>query len=267
MSISDEERRAFTEHDMRALLDLDGADPPSEVRAWEHLGEVLGSVLDGPFRHGVASMAETSVPDCQGPVETAIVLRARTRDIRDRVLGHDEAVRRAFRVLESLCRQGTWHRRAEAVIALSLAADQARCLCDRLVGLPVQALPRPAALAAALVTALDGSGRALEAARSRLREMAEPAGPTPEAVIPSADALAAARTAIRIATRLEAEVRAEAVDASGVDLSRLDLTDPGILVGVVWTDTTVWPHGMAQVVRARSNRIAAGVYQVRRTRG
>jgi hypothetical protein len=53
------------------------------------------------------------------------------------------------------------------------------------------------------------------------------------------------------------------VDASGADLSALDLTDMTVLEGVTWTDETTWPPGMLERVRTRSREIRPGVYQVR----
>ena len=52
------------------------------------------------------------------------------------------------------------------------------------------------------------------------------------------------------------------VDASGADLSALDLTDTSVLVGVVWTEETAWPPGIADQVRARSREIRPGIYRV-----
>jgi hypothetical protein len=52
------------------------------------------------------------------------------------------------------------------------------------------------------------------------------------------------------------------IDASGANLSALDLTDISVLVGVVWTAETAWPPGIADQVRARSREIRPGVYRV-----
>jgi len=52
------------------------------------------------------------------------------------------------------------------------------------------------------------------------------------------------------------------VDASGADLSALDLTDISVLAGVVWTEETAWPPGIAAQVRARSREIRPRVYRV-----
>jgi hypothetical protein len=52
------------------------------------------------------------------------------------------------------------------------------------------------------------------------------------------------------------------VDASGADLSALDLTDISVLAGVVWTEETAWPPGIADQVRARSREIRPRVYRV-----
>lgn len=263
MNISDEERRAFTEHDLRvfSIADPDpNADPAAERLAWAHLGEELGRVLCDRYEHGPSAHAESFVPPHHCPVRNAVVLRARTRDIRERVLGHRAAVGRALRVLESSCRGDGWHRRTEALIALSLAAGQARCLGNRLTSLPTLVASRPGALAEALGTALADSARALDAVQQRLRESAEP-GRT----IPAAAPLAAARSAARLATCLEEEVRAEPIDASGTDLSHVDHLDLPLLAGVVWSRTTVWPDTLATLTRSHSNRVAPGVYQIRRT--
>jgi len=52
------------------------------------------------------------------------------------------------------------------------------------------------------------------------------------------------------------------VDASGADLSALDLTDISVLAGVVWTEETAWPPGIAGQVRVRSREIRPRVYRV-----
>ncbi|WP_331770967.1 hypothetical protein OG948_45860 (plasmid) [Embleya sp. NBC_00888] len=264
MSISDEERRTFTERDLWTLSGADDAvDPRTEGRAWVRLGDAMSRALYA-FERGVSAGPEPQVVPRRGPVETAIVVRARTRDIRERALAHREAARRAFRILDASPRDGSGSRRFEVLIALSLAAGQARCLSRRLTHLPPPASPRVIALVDALGTALAESGRALEAIQGGLREMPVSDGPArcDPAAVP--DAVAAA---VRLAIALEEEVRAEAVDASGADLSRLDLVDTGPLAGVVWSRTTVWPVRIAPMIRARSHRVAAGVYRVRRTYG
>ncbi|MFE3202110.1 hypothetical protein [Embleya sp. NPDC059237] len=261
MNISDEQRRAFTEHDLRVLSTADpDADPAAERLAWAHLGDELGRALCDRYEHGPSAHAESLVPPDRCPVRNAIVLRARTRDIRERVLGHRAAVGRALRVLESSCRGDGRHRRTEALIALSLAAGQARCLGSRLTRLPTLVPSRPGALAEALGTALADSARALDAAQQRLCESAAP-GRT----IPAAAALAAAGSAARLATCLEEEVRAEPIDASDTDLSHVDHLDLPLLAGVIWSRTTVWPKTLAPLTRSHSNRVAPGVYRIRRT--
>ena len=53
------------------------------------------------------------------------------------------------------------------------------------------------------------------------------------------------------------------VDASGADLSTLDLKDMSVLDGVVWSDKTTWPPGVrGQLEPPRSREIVPGVYQV-----
>jgi hypothetical protein len=52
------------------------------------------------------------------------------------------------------------------------------------------------------------------------------------------------------------------VDASGVDLSRLDVTDLDAAIGVTWTPQTKWPTKVAEHIRQRSREIRPGVFQV-----
>lgn len=52
------------------------------------------------------------------------------------------------------------------------------------------------------------------------------------------------------------------VNASGADLSALELADMSVLQGVVWTEETTWPAGVREQVRLRSREIRPGVYQV-----
>ena len=68
--------------------------------------------------------------------------------------------------------------------------------------------------------------------------------------------------AVGRAEELAGRFHAGEVDASGADLSALDLTDISVLVGVVWTAETAWPPGIADQVRARSREIRPGVYRV-----
>ncbi|MGC0421078.1 hypothetical protein [Embleya sp. AB8] len=292
MGIFDEERRTFTEGDRRVLLTIEaeaeaeaeanvgvgvatevGVGSPAERQAWLRLGDSLSRVLCNRLECGGAGPtdADPLVPlDLYGsPVERAIVLRVRTRDIRERVCGHATAVRRAFRVLDSCRTASARPGRTEALIALSLVAAQARCLGNRLTLLPPPTYPRPAALVAALGTALAESGRESEAAQGRLRAACDPDRPKPvlPPAIPCTAAFAAVASAVRLARCLEEEVRTEGIDASGADLSRLDLTDPTLLAGVIWSGTTLWPPRIALLLRSRSNRVAVGVYQVRRVYG
>ncbi|MFI6581016.1 hypothetical protein [Embleya sp. NPDC050493] len=264
MSISDEERSAFTDCDARILSAVGGiTDSASEGHAWTRFADAMGRTLYTFDREGPPA-PDPGPPADRSPVAAAIELRVRTREIHTAVLGLGEAVRRAFLVLDALLTGGAWQRRPEALIALSLAAGHARGLDDRLVHLSSSMSPRPTALAAALGTALSDTGRALDTTQGLLRELSEPDGSAPPAAISGTAVFAAVAAAVRLATCLEDDVRAEAVDASGVDLSRLDPVDPALLAGVIWSRTTVWPACLAPVLRGRSNRVAAGVYQVRR---
>ena len=70
--------------------------------------------------------------------------------------------------------------------------------------------------------------------------------------------------AYHTAGRLLSALMAVRVDASGADLSGLDLGRGGqaALVGVVWTVDTRWPPRLAEFVERSSREIADGVFQV-----
>ena len=53
------------------------------------------------------------------------------------------------------------------------------------------------------------------------------------------------------------------VDASGADLSGLEIPYPDVLEGVIWTAETIWPSDVAGQVLARSDEIRPGIFQVR----
>jgi hypothetical protein len=53
-----------------------------------------------------------------------------------------------------------------------------------------------------------------------------------------------------------------AVDVSGLDLSCAGIDDLNALGGVTFTAETTWPSGITQSVRARSEEIKPGIYQV-----
>jgi len=53
------------------------------------------------------------------------------------------------------------------------------------------------------------------------------------------------------------------VDASGADLSGLDIRRLGALHGVTWTSRTSWPPAIAEQVRAYSAEDQPGLYRIR----
>jgi hypothetical protein len=58
-------------------------------------------------------------------------------------------------------------------------------------------------------------------------------------------------------------IGAQPVDASGADLSGVEIDDLDVLNGVIWTGQTIWPPGVREQVRDNSEEIRPGVYQVR----
>jgi hypothetical protein len=69
--------------------------------------------------------------------------------------------------------------------------------------------------------------------------------------------------AVSLARDAALGLRAEQVDASGADLSDVEVGDIEALDGVVWTRQTIWPPGIARQVEAHSEEIGDGVYRVR----
>jgi hypothetical protein len=71
------------------------------------------------------------------------------------------------------------------------------------------------------------------------------------------------RSALSHAGELVRQLGAVEVDASGADLSALDITNMSVLEGVVWTDKTTWPPGVREQVEPPwSREIRPGVYRV-----
>jgi hypothetical protein len=78
-----------------------------------------------------------------------------------------------------------------------------------------------------------------------------------------ADLVRCLQEALGCAEELVGRSHAGEVDASGADLSALDLTDMSVLEGVVWTEDTAWPPGVRERVRPPwSREIRPGVYRV-----
>jgi hypothetical protein len=70
--------------------------------------------------------------------------------------------------------------------------------------------------------------------------------------------------AYRTADSLLSALMAKPVNASGADLSGLDLGPDGlaVLIGVVWTADTRWPPELTDFVERSSRQIDDGVFQV-----
>jgi len=64
------------------------------------------------------------------------------------------------------------------------------------------------------------------------------------------------------AVNLIHDLDAQLVDASGADLSALNIKHLDALDGIIWTDQTTWPSRIADQIGARSEEIRPGVYQI-----
>ncbi len=53
------------------------------------------------------------------------------------------------------------------------------------------------------------------------------------------------------------------VNASCADLSRVLISDPSVLAGVIWTADTLWPQAVTEGVRTISLELRPGIFQVR----
>jgi hypothetical protein len=68
----------------------------------------------------------------------------------------------------------------------------------------------------------------------------------------------------KIASDFAREVHTLQIDASGVDLTEVDITNAAVLDGVIWDEETRWPPGVRDSVEPPvSEEIWPGVYRVR----
>jgi len=65
-----------------------------------------------------------------------------------------------------------------------------------------------------------------------------------------------------LAAALVREIRQITVDACGVSLTDVAITDPEVLAGVLWNAATRWPASLADWIWGHSEQIGAGCYQV-----
>ena len=209
----------------RVLQDLDRsptARPGIQERAPAYPGK---DQEPGAADPGAPAPSRTRPPLPAGQAAVIIVIRARARHhARDLATDHDRA------------------------LALDRALDRARALATDLASDLADALDRARALATDLASDLADArdlARALDHARALADDLA----------------LALDRARHR-ADELVGLLRGAEVDASGADLSALDLAEMSVLEGVVWTEETTWPIGVREQVQLRSREIWPGVYQV-----
>ncbi len=69
-------------------------------------------------------------------------------------------------------------------------------------------------------------------------------------------------SALSLAVELARDLDAQQVDASGADLSTLEIKHLDALDRTIWTRQTTWPPSIADQVEARSEEIRPGVYQI-----
>lgn len=78
----------------------------------------------------------------------------------------------------------------------------------------------------------------------------------------SDDFIVALERADGIARSLVSELARIPADVSGSDLTSIDISDPELLAGVIWTDETRWPSGLASWVHEHSEEIGQGRYRI-----
>jgi hypothetical protein len=71
------------------------------------------------------------------------------------------------------------------------------------------------------------------------------------------------RRALDLARELASTLDAQHLDASDTDLSDMEIGHLDALDGIIWTNQTTWPPGIADQVRVHSQEIRPGLYQVR----
>ena len=157
-------------------------------------------------------------------------------------------------------------------LALTFARDSARELAT--------ALDRHLAVARELATALDSTAvlertavldlardlifvldRASDSARALDRDLARDLA---RARALDRDLNRDITRASDLARDLNRDLQAQRVDASGADLSDLEIGNVDVLDGVIWTHETLWPSvAIKGQVEAQSEEVHPGVYQVR----
>jgi hypothetical protein len=118
-----------------------------------------------------------------------------------------------------------------------------------------------------LVNGLTDTLNALDSARASALRLADDLAHNPDLGTDAARArvgsikniLTIARDRVR---DIERALGSQQVDASGADLSEITIDDVNTLDGVIWTGRTTWPPSIADQVRACSQQIRPGVYQV-----
>lgn len=236
----------------------------------EQLDEVLAAASTDLLAHVTAIADPTRTltaimarGDQQASVIALICARARAVALA-RELDHAQELAREFsgRDLKRLRRPGPGR-------AYDIIRDRDHALlhdCAR-------ALLRARALALALALDLDRdpSRRLAESIASSLNLVGD-RGHSRESVLSlqpfldsfySRAAVRALTGAVPGARRIARELGERQADASGADLSGMEIRHLGTLDGITWTHETTWPPGITGQVRQNSAEIRPGVYQVR----
>ncbi|MGW3820491.1 hypothetical protein [Streptomyces sp. NPDC005046] len=278
MSGPEDSPEEITDTQLDALLDTAAADLLRQLKATSDTGTLLSAFLEADqTAPSTPSTAITSPAIADG--QTLITIRALDRALnrarsRARVLAHGRSndLVRGLDLARELDFVGDLAR--ELDLARNLALVRARALVrdferenDRW---PSDDLP----LVRALDLALD---RDYDLARDLARDRLGDDGTyTP---FDQRDILRELALALDVALVLDgalalalahpewpwAELRELAkgqVDASGSDLTQVDVSDITLLNNVIWSDDTLWPAGTKPRIRAQSRELRPGVYLV-----
>ena len=215
-----------------------------------HLNSVLGTVLDVAFEMSAALGDNHHKSTRHHTFALLLALRRARSSASPKVLAR--------------AREGASPRVRDLDIAVRQARDIACALDSAMIR--IRDLDSP--IDSGKVRVLD-LGVALDNAEVRVRDLDSAVA----SAVTSASDLRPARAIAQdldrsldsikaLANTIPRKLDAIEVNASGANLSHLDLSNFDVLCGVIWTEDTTWPPGIENLVKNRSQPIGPGIFQV-----